>query len=71
MEYVVGPVIALMLGIKFTQIKISKQEEAIAELEERMELVQNAEEEMPKKVMATVMPIAKAVQKLNAEVGIQ
>ncbi len=71
MEYVVGPVLALMLGIKFTQIKINKQAEAIAELEERMELVQSAEEEMPKKVMATVMPIAKAVQKLNQEVGIQ
>jgi len=71
MEYVVGPVLALMLGMKFTDIRIKKQGEAIAELEERMELVQNAEEEMPKKVMATVMPIAKAVQKLNQEVGIQ
>ena len=71
MEYVIGPVVALLLGMKFTDYKVKQQAAATNELEQRMEIVQRSEEELPKKVMATVMPIAKAVQKLNEEVGIQ
>jgi len=70
MEYVVGPVIALLLGMKFTDWKIKQKEAVIADLEQRVELVQQTEAELPKKVMATVMPIAKAVQKINQEIGL-
>ena len=75
MEYVVGPVIALLLGMKFTAFKSEKTSKAIQALESRVEVVElqqsSIEEQMPKKMMATLLPVAKAVQKLNTQVGIK
>ena len=82
MEYVLGPVIALLLGMKFTDFKSKKTDKAIQALESRVEVVElsvkavedqqnTIEEQMPKKMMATLLPVAKAVQKLNTQVGIK
>ena len=78
MEYVVGPVLALLLGLKFTDFrvkKVAKELERIDNLEERVikleERTDEIEVNMAKKMVTTVMPIAKAVTKLNQQVGIQ
>ena len=75
MEYVVGPVIALLLGMKFTHYSAEKNAKAIKDLQEKTEMVANQqssiEEQMPKKMMATLLPVAKAVAKLNTQVGIK
>ena len=75
MEYVIGPVIALLLGMKFTAYKSELTSKAIKEVEKRVEVVElqqnSIEEQMPKKMMATLLPVAKAVQKLNTQVGIK
>ena len=71
MELVAGPIVAVLLSLGFTQWKTKQHDAQIAEIEQRLEIVQKSEEEMPKKVMATVMPIAKAVQRLNVEVGMK
>lgn len=70
MEYVIGPVIALLLGMKFTAFKASAAEERVKALEARMEQVDKVSEEMPKKIVAVVSPVAAAVKKLNQQVGI-
>ena len=70
MEYAVGPVLALLLGMKFTDWKVKKQLERVSALEERVEQVQKSEQELPKRVMQTVLPLAKAVNKLNQEIGL-
>ena len=73
-EYIVGPVLALLLGMKFSDYKSKQSEKTIAELTEKIEKIEKhtteVENEMPKKLMATVMPIAKAVNKLNQQVGL-
>ena len=73
-EYVVGPVLALPLGMKFSDYKSKQADKTIAELNEKIEKLEQhtseVENEMPKKLMATVMPIAKAVNKLNQQVGL-
>ena len=73
-EYIVGPVLALLLGMKFTDLKSKEADKKIAELTEKIEKIEKhsteVENEMPKKLMATVMPIAKAVNKLNQQVGL-
>jgi len=73
-EYIVGPVLALLLGMKFSDYKAKQAEKTIAELNEKIEKIDQrsseVENEMPKKLMATVMPIAKAVNKLNQQVGL-
>ena len=73
-EYIVGPILALLLGMKFTTFKNKEQEKVVASLEAKVEVLekssQQLEEELPKKVMATMLPVAKAVQKLNQQVGL-
>ena len=67
LEYIVGPVLALLLGMKFTDYKSKEKDTKITELESKIALI---ETETPKKMMATLLPVAKAVQKLNQEVGL-
>ena len=73
-EYIVGPVLSLLLGMKFTTFKNKEQEKVVASLQAKVEVLekssQQLEEELPKKVMATMLPVAKAVQKLNQQVGL-
>ena len=66
-EFVVGPVISLLIALKFGDIKDKKRVREIEQLREQVELIEN---ELPKKVMATMLPVAKAVQKLNQQVGL-
>ena len=67
LEFVVGPVLSLLIALKFGDIKDKKRVEEIKALREQVELIEN---ELPKKVMATMLPVAKAVQKLNQQVGL-
>ena len=75
MYYVVGPVLALLISLKYTQQQSVKRDERFKAIEAQVEsLVARNEEvdkEMLRKIMTTVMPIAKAVNKLNTEVGIR
>ena len=74
LEYIVGPVLALLVGMKFSVYKHKEAEKTIAELKEKVVLLEKStstlEDELPKKVMATMLPVAKAVQKLNQQVGL-
>ena len=67
LEYVVGPVVALLIGMKFTDFKDKSKDVQLKALEAKIELLEN---EVPKKMMATLVPVAKAVQKLNQQVGL-
>ena len=74
LEYVVGPLLALLVGMKFSVYKNKETEKTITELKEKVVLLEKStstlEDELPKKVMATMLPVAKAVQKLNQQVGL-
>ena len=74
LEYVVGPLLALLVGMKFSVYKNKETQKTIAELKEQVVLLEKStstlEDELPKKVMATMLPVAKAVQKLNQQVGL-
>ena len=67
LEFVVGPVLSLLIALKFGDMKDKEREKEIAALQAQIELLEN---ELPKKVMATMLPVAKAVQKLNQQVGL-
>ena len=75
MEFVVGPVLALLLAMKFNVYKTKKTEARIQVLENKVELLESraqaVETEMPKKILATISPVARAVRTLNEQVGIQ
>lgn len=81
MEYLIGPVLAVLVSLKFTAVEKDKQELKIRDLDDRIEMLEEQlvelqssgekrDEEFSKKVLATIMPVAKAVNKLNQTVGI-
>jgi len=67
LEFVVGPVLSLLIALKFGDMKDKEREKELAALQAKVELLEG---ELPKKVMATMLPVAKAVQKLNQQVGL-
>jgi len=69
-EVIVGPVLAVLVTLKLTDINLKKQSKTIAELKGDIELLKLAEQETPKKMMATLMPVAKAVNKINQQLGL-
>jgi len=93
MEYVVGPILALMLSMKFADWRLKQKQDELqtintntteiySTMNNRIELVETEfrglkernekiDEDILKKVMTTITPIAKAVVKLNTEIGIR
>ena len=75
MEYIIGPVLTLLLAMKFTDYKQKNIESKVTAVQEQMALVEKTmdqrETEPPKKLVATMVPLAKAVKVLNQQVGIQ
>ena len=74
LEFIVGPVLSLLIALKVGDINHKEREKEINALQQRVELLEKSasalESELPKKVMATMLPVAKAVQKLNQQVGL-
>ena len=73
-ELAVGPILALLISLKYTQQQQTKHQKEYEALVAKVELLETRNEqvdkEMLQKIMTTVMPIAKAVNKLNQEVGL-
>ena len=73
-ELAVGPILALLISLKYTQQQQTKHQKEYEALVTKVELLETRNEqvdkEMLQKIMTTVMPIAKAVNKLNQEVGL-
>ena len=75
MYYVLSGVLAVLVSLKYTKAVTDKHQKEYEALLAKVELVEKRNGEMDKemlqKVMTTVLPIAKAVNKLNNEVGIR
>ena len=67
LEFIVGPVLALLVALKFGDMKDKEREAEIVALRQEVELIQA---DLPKKVMTTMMPVAKAVNKINQQLGL-
>ena len=74
-EYLVGPVVAVLVSLKYTKHMVDKQSAkcstCCAQIESVEKKLETQETEILKKVMTTVLPVAKAVNRLNNEVGIR
>ena len=75
LEYVVGPVIAVLVSMKFTDYKAKKSQACQEYCSEKMELlekkIESTDAETLKKMLITITPIAKAVKQLQESVGVQ
>ena len=73
-ELAVGPVLALLISFKFTQQQTEKHHKEYEALLAKVELLEantiEQETRVLKNVMTTVLPMAKAVNRLNQTVGL-
>jgi len=74
-EYVVGPLVAALISLKFTNYRVNNQAKKIADQEQTIGRVVKVLEAMDKetlrKMMVILTPMSKAVKQLQDEVGIQ
>lgn len=74
-EYIIGPICALALGATFSKRLHSSNTVKIEMLEAKVQILKNEldiyNEEVPKKMVALQMPIAKALQEINTQIGLQ
>ena len=71
MEYVVGPIIALLIGMKFTDYKVKEQSKKIDTVIETVDqkiVEQNTM--MSQQTLKILMPVAKSVTKINEQLGL-
>ncbi len=75
MYYAIGPVLALLISLKFNQASNKKTLDQVQELQARIEKVETTVEtidkETLKKMLVTISPVAKAVKELQEAVGVQ
>jgi len=72
MEYVAGPIIALLLGMKFADWKTKEVEKRVEEIAKSCEeRVIETNTNTSKTIIATMTPVARAIKVLNEQVGIQ
>ena len=75
MEYAVGPLLALLLGMKFTVYKTKK--DLAKAREEQQELITSLEKKITEnnamisqQTLKLMMPVAKSVQTINGQLGL-
>jgi len=75
MEYAVGPVLALLIAMKFADWKSKKTDEHVKAVEAKIEMVEKqipaSEAAALQKTMVTFQPVVKAVRQLQDEIGIR
>lgn len=75
MEYAVGPIIALLLGVGFSSWKTKAYDDKVKSLEAKVEVVSMKVDAVDQvilpKVMQTLQPVTKAVVRINEEIGLQ
>lgn len=75
MEYIVGPVLALLLGFKFTDYKVKKaiktvevqHTENLVELKNKMD---DNNKTISQQTLRMMMPMASSLQKINNQLGL-
>ena len=74
MEAALSGVLSLLLALKFTDMKSKQIDEEIRALEAKVEKLSEEakalDQELAGKLMQTLLPVAKAVNRLNQEIGL-
>ena len=71
MEYVIGPVLALLVSMKFTVWKSSEQTKRCDAYSEQVdEKIRKQNELMSAQTLKILLPVAKSVTKINEQLGL-
>jgi hypothetical protein len=74
MEYLIGPVIAAALSITLNEKRYRATKNRIDSMQSDLELISKkieyTENELPKRMLSTLLPVAKEVTKIKTVVGL-
>ena len=74
MEYVLGPVLALLVSMKFSHYKSNQQAAATVRLEEKITALESQiidnNKMISQQTLKLMTPVAKAVQDINKQLGL-
>lgn len=71
LELIVGPILAVAISMKFTAYTDAKSAQKRDEQIERLkEELANSDEELAKKLLVTISPMAKAVRDIKTQLGV-
>jgi len=71
LEYIVGPVLALLVGMKFTDMKYKDQQAKIdAVLTQVDEKIVEQNTTISQQTLKIMLPVAKSVTKINEQLGL-
>ena len=74
-EYVVGPLVAALISLKYTDYRVKQQAKAIVAQQQSsakiVELVEEKDKEALRKTMLLLTPMSKAIKNLQQEIGVQ
>lgn len=73
-EYLVGPLVALAISLKFTDNRVRKQAETLVtqeSLDKIEKLIEKKDQEALRRTMLLCTPMSKAIKQLQTEIGIQ
>ena len=68
LEYIIGPVLSLLLGVKFTQYSIKKQQQECAV--SVAEKIVESNTAMSQQMIKLMMPVAKNMTRVNSQLGL-
>ena len=73
--YAIGPCVAFLISMKFTDMSTKKRSSEIKILETRIEQLEKdvdaKHEELAQKVLGTIVPVARVVDQLQTTIGVQ
>ena len=71
LEFIVGPVLAALLSMKFTAYTNAKEVKARDEqIEQLKKELAVKDDELAKKLLVTISPVAKAVREIKTQLGV-
>ena len=71
-EYLVGPVVAVLISMKFTDYKVKELSKKVEEVSKTCDArVTEVNQQTSKALIGTLTPVAKAIKQLNEQVGIE
>lgn len=68
LEYIIGPVLSLLLGVKFTQYAVKKQQQ-VCEVAVAEKIVES-NTAMSQQMIKLLMPVAKNMTRVNSQLGL-
>ena len=71
MEYVVGPVLALLVGMKFADWKVKELDKKVSTVVETVDTkIVEQNTMLSQQTLKVMMPLAKSVTKINEQLGL-